>query len=216
MDDQAVTRHGFAARAAGLATALGLAILVGAAPVHAQQGEQGQQGQQMQRFQEMQQLQQELRQVQKQLRGIQQQAFQDSTIQRKRIELGQTVRSAMSQLDSEAIAKEDSLNAIQRRLQTAQQNQDTAQLRGLMSKGRQYSQELNQLRDSVMQRDSIAESAEQLRQELIDKMVEINPEAEELIARRDSLMRQLRQMTQQMRGQQGQPPGNPGGSGQQR
>lgn len=210
MNDHDRSFRRLAGRVAGIAAAFGLALLVGAAPVHAQQGEQGQQNPQMQQFQQMQQMQQELQTIQQQLQGIQQQAFEDTTIQRKRIELGETVRSAMTELDPDAVAKEDTLNSIQRQLQEAQQSQDTAQVRGLMSRGRQVSQELNQLRDSVMQRDSIADAAEQLREELIEKMVEIDPEAEELIEQRDSIMEELRAMSQQLEGQQG----PPGGSGQ--
>lgn len=211
MDDHVENRHGFAARAAGLATALGLAILVGAVPVRAQQGDQGQQGQQMQ---QMQQLQQDLRQVQKQLRGIRQKALQDSSIQEKRMALQETVRGAMAEIDPDLPTKEDTLNALQRRLRQAQQSQDTARLRSLMSRGRRVQQEVQKVRDSVLQRDSIANQLEQFREDLNDKMVEIDPGAEELIQRRDSIMQQFRQMRQQMMG--GRQGGNPPGDGGQR
>jgi uncharacterized coiled-coil DUF342 family protein len=213
MDDHAQSCSGIAGRSAGIAAALGLAILVGAAPVHAQQGEQGQ-GEQMQQFQQMQQMQQELQQIRKQLRSIRQKALQDSSIRDDRMALEETVRGAMTQLDPNYTDKEDTLNAIQRRLQQAQQNQDTAQLRSLMSRGRQVQQQVQRLQDSVTQRDSIAEQLDSFRDDLISKMIEIDPQAEELMDRRDSIMNQLRQMSQQMRGQQGgqqgPPPGPPG------
>lgn len=220
MDDHAQNCPGIVGRSAGIATALGLAILVGAAPAQAQESEQGQQGQQMQQFQKMQKLQQELRSVRKQLRGIRQKALQDSAIEEQRMALSQTVRGAMSQLDPNYTAKEDTLNALQRRLKQAQQNQDTAQLRSLMSRGRKVQQQVRRLRDSVTQRDSIAEQIDVFRDNLIQKMTEIDPQAEQLIQRRDSIMKQLRQMTQQMRGQQQRggnrqgPPNPSGGNGQ--
>lgn len=209
MDNHAERRHGFAARAAGLASALGLAILVVAAPVHAQQGDQGQQMQQMQK---MQQMQQELQQVQKQLRGIRQKALQDSSIREQRLALQETVRGAMTEIDPDLASKEDTLNALQRRLRQAQQSQDTAQLRSLMTRGRQVQQQVQAVRDTVLQRDSIANQLEQFRQDLNDKMVEIDPNAAELIERRDSIVRQFRQMRQQMMGarQGGNPPGDSG------
>lgn len=213
MDDHAQNCPGLVGRWAGIATALGLALLVGAAPIDAQQGQQGQQ------FQEMQKMQQELRSVQKQLRGIRQQALQDSAIQEQQMALQQTVRSAITQLDPNFPAKEDTLNSIQRKLQQAQQSQDTAQLRSLMSRGRRVQQQVQRLQDSVTQRDSISDQIDSFRNDLINKMTEIDPQAEELIEQRDSIMKRLRQMTQQMRGQQqgGQqqgPPTPPGGDGQ--
>lgn len=217
--------HRLARPAARTLTAALAAALVAVAPAHAQQGGGGQgqadqqQLQQAQQFQEVQRLQQQVRQIQQRLGEIQDSAMQDSAIQKKYMALQETVRDAMEELDAQVVQKEDSLNALQRRLNEARQNQDTAAVREVVQAGRPLSQELNQLRDSVMQRDSLSERAQQLRQELEEKMASINDSVPTLIQRRDSLMQRLQQLAQQLRGQQQVPQGQggggmPGGGGQ--
>lgn len=204
-------------------TVVAAVALVAATPACAQEegGDQEEEMQatqeQTQQVQEVQQLQQQIQQIQQRLSQIQQQAMQDSAIQEDYTELQETVRAAMAQLDPEAGAKEDSLTSLQQQMAQAQQDQDTARMQGLMSEGRALSTELNQLRDSVMQRDSLQETVDQLRADLEEEMTAINDSVPEMMARRDSLMQRLQELASQLRGQ-GMPGGGgpppPGGGGQ--
>lgn len=216
----AYQRH--ARPAARILAAAVAAVLVTVSPVHAQQGG-GQQGQpdqqqlqQAQQFQEVQQLQQQIRQIQERLGQVQDSAMKDSVIQTKFMQLQETVRDAMAQLDPQVVQKEDSLNALQRRMNEARQNQDTTQMREIMRAGQPLSQEMNRLRDSVTQRDSIDQRMQQLRQELQEEMATINDSVPALIQQRDSLMQRLQTLARELRGQQQAPQGGgmPGGGGQ--
>lgn len=196
-------------------TVVAAVALVAATPACAQEEGGGEEEEmqptqeQTQQVQEVQRLQQEIQQLQQRLSQIQQQAMQDSGIQEDYTELQETVRAAMTQLDPEAGAKEDSLTSLQQQMSQAQQEQDTARMQGLMTEGQALSRELNQLRDSVMQRDSLQEIVEDLRADLEAEMTSINDSVPTMMARRDSLMQRLQQLADQLRGQ-----GMPGGGGQ--
>lgn len=181
-----------------------LALLVTAAPAVAQGGGQGQ-GQ----MSEAQQLRQEIQQVNQQLQKIQQQALQDSTLQAEQLELQELIGSAARQEDPEYQKKEDRLNELQKKMQQAQQNQDTAQMRSLMMEGQKLRRDVRQTQQQVTQRDSIDAAIQEFREQMEQKMVEIDPKAEELLERRDSLVQQF----QEARGGMQQGGGPPGGGG---
>lgn len=205
-----------------LSVAVAAALLV-AAPACAQEGgeEEGQQGQQQQQqqqarqqqFQEMQQLQRQIQQIQQRLSQVQQQAMQDSAIRRARIDLEQSIRAAMAQVNPDVTKMEDSLNVLQQKMNEARQNQDTATIRSVMEAGRPLSQQWRRLQDSVMQRDSLQQMVEAYNQRLQDAMAAINDSVPALIQRRDSLRQVMQSRVQEMRG--GGMPGGGQGGGQQ-
>lgn len=183
------------------------ALLLAAAPAAAQQGGGQQQGQMQQ---EAQQLRQEIQQINQQLRQVQQQALQDSALQARQLELQEMIGAAARDEDPEYSEKEDRLNEIQREMQQAQQEQDTTQLRSLMMEGQQLRQDVNQTQQQIIQRDSIQQQIETFQDRMEQKMIEIDPEAEQLLERRDSLVSEFRQATGQGQGGQ-QPSGDDGG-----
>lgn len=200
--DRPDTRRMFAAGAcAGL-----LALLVAAAPAVAQGG-----GQQQGQMSQMQQLRQQLRQIDQQLQKIRQQALQDSALQTRQLELQETIGSAARQEDPEYKKKEDRLNEIQKKMRQAQQNQDTAQMRSLMMEGQKLQRDVSQTQQQVAQRDSIDAEIQAFREQMQQKMVEIDPEAEELLERRDSLVQEFREAQGGMQQGGG---GDDGGGGQ--
>lgn len=194
------------ALASGVCAGL-LTLLVAAAPAAAQGGGQGQ-GQ----MSEMQQLRQQIQKIDQQLRKIRQQALQDSALQAKQLELQEMIGSAAREADPQYKKKEDRLNEIQKKMQKAQQNQDTAQMRSLMMEGQKLQRDVSRTQRKVVQRDSIDAEIQAFQEQMQKKMVEIDPQAEELLDRRDSLVQKYRAARGGMgQGQQG---GGGGGGGQ--
>lgn len=200
--DRPDSRRMFAAGAcAGL-----LAVLVAAAPAVAQAG-----GQQQGQMSQMQQLRQEIQKIDQQLQKIRQEALQDSALQAKQLELQEMIGAAARQADPEYKKKEDRLNEIQKKMQQAQQNQDTAQMRSLMMEGQKLQRDVSQTQQQVAQRDSIDAEIQAFREQMQQKMIEIDPKAEQLLERRDSLVQKFREAQGGMQQGGGQPDGGGGG-----
>lgn len=200
-------RH-FASILSRLAAGALAVVLLAAVPACAQEsGESGDeaapaQQDQASQMQEMQALQQEIQQIQQQLQQIQQQALQDSALQQLQVDLQETIGAAMRQADPQTADREARLNELRSELQTAQQAQDTAQQRELIAEARQLSQQLQQTQGQVMQRDSISQMVEAFRDSLVEVMEGIDAGTEQLMARQDSLMTELRESSSQLQGQQ--------------
>lgn len=183
-----------------------LSLLVAAAPAVAQEG-----GQQQGQMSEIQQIRQEIQQVDQQLQQIRQQALQDSALQARQLELQELIGAAARSEDPEYKKKEDRLNEIQKEMQQAQQSQDTAQIRSLMMEGQKLQRDVSQTQRQVAQRDSIDAEIQDFREQMEQKMVEIDPGAEELLERRDSLVQEFQEARGGMQQGGGQPEGGGGG-----
>jgi len=176
---------------AALLRALALAaapLLLGAADAAAQQGQGGM-------GTETRQLSQELQAVMQELEPISQQALQDTVIQNQLTRIQTVIEQGMEQVDPEVREKQERLNTLRQELQTAQQEQDTAKLRSLMTEGRGLEQEVQSAQRQVMQRDSVSEMLQEFQVVLQEKMVEIDPGADSLLEKRDSLQARLQEIT---------------------
>lgn len=193
-------------------------VLLAAVPACAQEtGDEGdeaaQQQDQAQQIQQLRQLQQELQQIQTQLDSVQRQAMQDTSVQRMLTDMQETLFAAMQEADPQTEQRQNRLNELRGELLTAQQQQDTASQRELITEARQLQQEIQQTQQQVMQRDSIAQMVQAMQDSLVVVMNEIDPEVEQLMARQDSLVRQLQQLQSQMQRGTGQAPDTAGGQG---
>lgn len=167
------------ARIAGLA-AIALAFL--AAPgLDAQEPED----------EERQELTAELQQVAQQLVGIQQRAMQDPELQEEQAATEEKVIAAMTELDPEAQEKLDRMGELQGELRTAQEESDQQEIGSLLQEQRQLQQSLQQTQARAVQQEEVAASIESFRESLLAAMVEVDPQAEELLQRQEELQAEL-------------------------
>ncbi|MFW6192365.1 MAG: hypothetical protein ACOC83_02675 [Gemmatimonadota bacterium] len=131
----------------------------------------------------------ELQQIVQQLQPLEQQAIQqDESLMTRAEELQGTIDEAMRGEDAEFM---DRFEELQQELQQAQENQDSEQMQQLMGEWQQAQTTFQEIRAEVMRRDDISEQVESFADDIEAQIIEIDPEAEELIERRDSLVEEI-------------------------
>lgn len=134
----------------------------------------------------------ELQTLQQRLGAIQQQALEsDTTLQRRETELQTTIRSAMSEIDPEVEHATARLDTLQGMAMEAQAEQDTARLESLALEAQTLQEQLEAAQQQAMTRDDVASELEEFRRDLRVAMVQVDPEADELIDRFETLVRRL-------------------------
>lgn len=139
----------------------------------------------------------ELRRIQKQLRGLRDKALEDSALNRQLEELRTMIDQAMREMSPEAGKRIDRLDSIRGELETARAEGDTARLRSLVREGRKLRQALQSVRSKAMQQQEISAALEDFRSALRERMREVDPSADSLMDRMDTLQRQMRSRMQQ-------------------
>jgi hypothetical protein len=179
-------------------------------PQPAQSGEQGaqqpqppqqmppmqsmQQGQPGQPSPEAMQLQQEYMQINQKLQMIQQQAIQDDAIATQTKAFAQKIDEQMIAENPEmksAVAQRDVLVA---QYENAQQTQDQQKLQELQQGLMGLMQQMNPVMEKVMQSPAIQKEEAVIREKIITKMKEINPETDALIKRIEQIALQMQQI----------------------
>ena len=130
----------------------------------------------------------EMQQVQSQLEPIAQQAMQDEELAARLTRLQERIQEELREADPEAMERADDL---QGRIQAA--GDDPMQQQGLMAEAQTTQREMQALMAEVMQQPEIQSAVEEFEAAQREKMIEIDPQAEELLARLDSLNNELRQ-----------------------
>lgn len=135
---------------------------------------------------------QEYQQVNQQLNSLRQQALQDSSLQAEQSALMDRIRSAMEENpQTEALlARFDSASQA---FQQARSSGDTATMQQLMPQLQQMQMRLQQAQGRVAQDSAIAVHIDSFTAHLESEMAEINPDAQALMDRADSLARAVRQ-----------------------
>lgn len=137
---------------------------------------------------------QKLQEIQQELAPIQQQAFQDSAVRRMARSLDQDLRAAMEEADPQTRQRITRLSSISQEARQARAESDTARMQRLMAESRRLQQRLQQTRNQVLdQEGELQDQYEAFREKLEEAMIELNPEAEELLRQRDSLVTIVRE-----------------------
>jgi hypothetical protein len=131
---------------------------------------------------------QEVTQTFIQLRG---QALEDSAIHEEQLKLQQEIQQKMNEIDASTSSRTDRMNAIKQSFQEAQQKQDTAKITALMNEYQDLSQKLQQTQEQAMQDQAIAAQLDTFRTDVIQRMNAIDPRADSLIARLQTLQAKL-------------------------
>lgn len=131
---------------------------------------------------------QELQQIQQQLQPIQQQALQDEELATQLTSLQDRIEAAMREEDSDAV---DRMESLQAEMASAQEAGDQERLQTLMMEGQAIQQEMQALQASVMERPGIRQAADEFEAASRARMIEIDPEAQQLLDRMDELIEDL-------------------------
>jgi hypothetical protein len=140
---------------------------------------------------EVQQLLTELHQLQERLGPIQAQAMQDSELQAAEAELNQALRSAVIEIDpavEQDLARAETLEAD---AQAAQEAGDAQRLQELMTEAQGMQQRLAAAQAQALQRPGLVAQVEQFQEQLQARMIQIDPQAGELIRRHTELQRRI-------------------------
>lgn len=130
----------------------------------------------------------EIQQIQQRLEPIQQEALQDEELAAQLASLQTRVTAAMQEESGEALARMESL---QEEMAVAQEAGDEERMQALMMEGQSLQQELQAAQAEVMARPEISEPVEEFEAAQRARMIEIDPEAEELLERFDELVATL-------------------------
>lgn len=142
----------------------------------------------------------EMRQLNKQLRSIQQQAMQDSALQQRAQELQDLIDQTMREMSPRAGEQLERMDSLRGQLQTAQAQKDTARLRSLIMEAQKLQRALQKLRSKAMQEEEVAAALKEFRKDLRAEMREVNPAADSLMERADSLQKEMQRQAQGMMG----------------
>lgn len=142
----------------------------------------------------------EMRQLQKRLSSIQQQAMQDSALQAQMQDVQALIDSTIRAMSPQAAQQMEQLDSIRGQLQAAQSQGDTARLRSLIMEAQKLQKALQKVQSRAMQQEDVAAAIKSFQNALREQMRQVDPAADSLIERADSLQRQMQGQAQQMMG----------------
>ena len=137
---------------------------------------------------EMMALMQEAQQLQERLGPLQQQALQDEELAGQRMDLQERVESAMREENAELI---DRMEDLETEFMAAQQAGDQERLQQIGMEAQGLDMELQALQQSVFERPDIQEPLEAFEEAQRARMLELDPEAADLLDRMDEILDQL-------------------------
>lgn len=137
-------------------------------------------------------LQAEYAALQQGLGRLQQQALQDSTIAKQVAALEEEVNRRMSAADPEVPGKIDRLDHIQAEVNAAQAAGDSEKIQALVQEGTNLQLELRQLRGRTLAEEEMQPRMEAVRNAVLARMTELDPEAQKRMDRANAIATQLR------------------------
>lgn len=133
----------------------------------------------------------EMQQIQQQLAPIEQEAMQDRELQQTRDDLNQQVVDKIQEMDPEAESKLERIQKLQQELGVAQEEGDAERSRELVGEMQEIQGQLQTLQAQALQDEQIAAEYVAFRDQVRERMVEIDPAAAELVERLDALQQEL-------------------------
>lgn len=130
---------------------------------------------------------QEIEQIQTRLAPIQQEALQDEEIQAQQQTLGAEVEEAMEAIDPEIAVLGDRMEELSVEAQAAQEAGEMEELQGLAQEANQIQQRVQMVQAQALEQPELAAKVEAFQENLQAKMIETDPEAEELLERFEEL-----------------------------
>lgn len=134
----------------------------------------------------------EIQQIQARLGPVQDQAMQDTSLQRERRQVTDAVREAMIAADPAIAQRMARLEAIVAEAQEAQQAGDGERLAALVAEARTIQEPLARAQAAALDRPEIEARVSAFRGRLRARMVQIDPSSEALLDRLEALDRRVR------------------------
>lgn len=132
---------------------------------------------------EAQELISELQRLQAQLQPIQQEAFEDPAIQAAQQALAADVQEAMAVVDPATPERMERLEALVAQAQVAQAEQDAAAMNEIVTEARGIEEQLQATQQAAIESAEIAPLLEAFEAQLLERMMEVDPNVESLIDR---------------------------------
>lgn len=134
----------------------------------------------------------ELQSIQQELMPIQERALEDTALRTQREQATQALRSAMVAIDPAIETKLDRLEAMFDEMRAAQQSGDTEKISALNGEAQQLQPQIEQAQARAMAQPEVQQRIALFQENLQQKMIELEPKAEELFRRAAELERKLR------------------------
>ncbi len=134
----------------------------------------------------------EYQEVQQRLGQLQVQAIQEhEELELRRSEIDDMVTAAMAEINPEAEAHIARLEVLSGEAMAAQQAQDRETLQSVMAEAATLRSELDEAMAQAIQREDVQAEIQSFEEELMARVVEIDPEAPDLLARMEELAEAL-------------------------
>ncbi len=139
----------------------------------------------------MQELLGEMQAIYGQLQPIQQQALAEPEFQERQQELNEDVMRAMHDADPEMETTMQRAEGLEQEAMAAQAEGDQERLQALSTEAQQIQRRMQQAQAAALEDDALSGRIEDFERDIRARMVEIDPEAEALMARADEIEAQL-------------------------
>ena len=136
-------------------------------------------------------LQDELRELQARLEAIEQEAVEEPALQEARADLEKSIEQAFQEADAQFDDKADRLAEIQATLEAGETTEEEGT--ALIVEAQALHEDLSATQARVMESDPIAAEIDAFQDRLHARMVEVDPEADALIARATEIIEALLQ-----------------------
>ena len=138
------------------------------------------------------QLQNEYTSIQQRLGSLQQQAMADSSIQAELGKVQEAVEAAMVEMDPELPGYRERLTQLGADLRAAEEAGDTETAQKILQEGNALQSKLQQAEATAIQQEGVAAKIATFQEHMTERMNELDPEAEALMARAKEISDQLR------------------------
>jgi hypothetical protein len=143
---------------------------------------------------EVQQLVTEAQQLQAQLQPVQQRALNDPAIQQEQQEVEDQVRSRIEDADPENAERLDRMEQLLAEAAVAQENGDEQKIAALTSEAQELQPHIQAAQQQALADPGIAERLSIFQENVRMKMIEIDPEAREVLARLSAIEQRLQEI----------------------
>lgn len=125
----------------------------------------------------------ELQQLHSQLESLQAQALADQSLAARQEALGEEIRLAMESRDTTMISRLDRMEAIEEEAVAAQETNNAQRLQQLLVEANSIQEHLILLQQEVVEQPAIAAKLDVFQNDLQQKMLQLNPNAQQMMDR---------------------------------
>ncbi len=141
---------------------------------------------------EVQEMMEEFQEMQQRFMQIQSQVLQmNPELQERQAAIGDLVNEAMAELNPAAEEQVSRLQQLEQEAAMAQQEEDMERLQELINEAQGLQAELQAAQAQALEQDHVQQEIDSFQDDLLDEMIEMDPEAGQILDRLDELAQQL-------------------------